>query len=188
MTIEQKKVLQALQFAIQMEVDGKKFYQEASRSSDNHIGTDLFQALAMEEDKHCQTFKKIYQTINNREAWPKIDSQAYRGKRLQNIFAEVVKNVGSHIKVLKSEVDAIQTAMNMEDKAYDYQIDQSKGAVNNIQKEFYKLLAAEERGHYLILLDYYEYLMDPGAWFVKQEHPSLDGVQADGKAWSKKIT
>lgn len=176
MAIEQEKVLQALQFAIQMEVDGKKFYQKASQNSDNHIGTDLFKALAMEEDKHCQTFKKIYQTINNRKAWPKIDIRANRGKKLKNVFTEAARKVGSDIKALKNEIDAAQAAMNMENKSYDYYLDQSKEAVNNIQKEFFILLAAEERGHYLILLDYSEYLKDPGSWFVKQEHPSLDGV------------
>jgi hypothetical protein len=36
-------------------------------------------------------------------------------------------------------------------------------------------VAAEEREHHLILLDYYEYLKDPAGWFVKKEHPSLDG-------------
>ncbi|GAI26187.1 unnamed protein product, partial [marine sediment metagenome] len=41
--------------------------------------------------------------------------------------------------------------------------------------DFYETLAAEEREHHLILLDYYEYLKDPAGWFVKKEHPSLDG-------------
>jgi hypothetical protein len=36
-------------------------------------------------------------------------------------------------------------------------------------------LAAQEGEHHLILLDYYEFLKDPAAWFVQKEHPSLDG-------------
>ena len=32
-----------------------------------------------------------------------------------------------------------------------------------------------EKEHQLVLLDYYEYLKDPAGWFVKKEHPSLDG-------------
>ncbi|GAH21770.1 unnamed protein product, partial [marine sediment metagenome] len=28
---------------------------------------------------------------------------------------------------------------------------------------------------HLVLLDYYEYLKDPAGWFVRKEHPSLDG-------------
>jgi hypothetical protein len=37
-------------------------------------------------------------------------------------------------------------------------------------------VASEEKEHYLILLDYFEYLKDPAAWFVQKEHPSLDGA------------
>ena len=47
----------------------------------------------------------------------------------------------------------------------------AKGA----EKDFYEKIAGEERGHKLILLDYYEYMKDPGGWYVKAEHTSLDG-------------
>lgn len=176
MAIEQKKVLEALQFAIQMEIDGKKFYQVASKRSDNSIGADLFQTLAVEEDKHRETFEKIHQTIIDKKAWPKIDMQIDMGKKLRTVFAEATKTVGSEIEVRSTEIDAAKTAMDMENKSFDYYKDQSQRADYDVQKEFFELLAAEERGHFLILLDYYEYLKDPGAWFVQQEHPSLDGV------------
>jgi len=42
--------------------------------------------------------------------------------------------------------------------------------------EFYEAVAAEEQVHHQVLLDYKEYLSDPAAWFVKSEHPSLDGA------------
>jgi len=31
------------------------------------------------------------------------------------------------------------------------------------------------QAHELALIDYYDYLSDPAGWFVKKEHPSLDG-------------
>jgi len=43
------------------------------------------------------------------------------------------------------------------------------------KKIFYEKIAGEERGHKLVLLDYYEYMKDPGGWYVKAEHTSLDG-------------
>ena len=52
---------------------------------------------------------------------------------------------------------------------------QEGNATYGAERDFYETLAAEEREHYLILLDYYEYLKDPAGWFVKGEHPSLDG-------------
>ena len=44
-----------------------------------------------------------------------------------------------------------------------------------LERVFYQALSAQEKEHHLILLDYYEYLKDPAAWFVEKEHHSLDG-------------
>jgi len=52
---------------------------------------------------------------------------------------------------------------------------QGKDATYDAERDFYETLAAEEREHHQVLLDYYEYLKDPAAWFVSKEHPSLDG-------------
>ena len=65
--------------------------------------------------------------------------------------------------------------MDMENKTYDFYKNQSQNATYEAERDFYKALAAEERGHYLVLRDYHEYLINPAGWFVEKEHPSLDG-------------
>ncbi len=65
--------------------------------------------------------------------------------------------------------------MDMENKTYDFYKSQGKNATYDAERDFYEALAAQERGHHMVLLDYYEYLKDPAGWFVKKEHPSLDG-------------
>ena len=40
---EIKEMLEILQSAIQMEVDGKEFYQQASQQSSNKLAKELFQ-------------------------------------------------------------------------------------------------------------------------------------------------
>ena len=52
MTTEQSKTLDALQTAIQMEIDGKAYYEKMSQLAGNEHGAKLFQALAREEDYH----------------------------------------------------------------------------------------------------------------------------------------
>jgi rubrerythrin len=83
--------------------------------------------------------------------------------------------MGSNIKALATELDAIQTAMGMENKTYDFYKSQAEKAKYDAETGFYESLAAEEREHHLILLDYCEYLKDPAGWFVRKEHPSLNG-------------
>jgi len=175
MATEQDKTLKALQTAIQMEIDGQEYYHKVSQSSDNQLGRELFQSLAAEEDIHRQKFEEIYDALRSKKAWPRIDFQPDRGKRLITIFARGVEEMGPNIKAPATEIGAIETAMDMENKTYDFYKSQSKSATYDAERDYYQTLAAEERSHYLALLDYSEYLSDPAGWFVTREHPSLDG-------------
>lgn len=175
MVTEQNKILAALQRAIRMEIDGKKFYHKASRESSNELGKKLLKSLAAEEDIHQQKFEEIYNAIRSKKAWPEIDFHPDRGRGLKTVFASAIKKIGSDIRAPATELDAIQTAMDMENKTYDFYKTQVQDAVYDAEREFYKALAAQERVHHQVLLDYYEYLKNPAAWFVSKEHPSLDG-------------
>ena len=175
MVTEQNKTLQALQISIQMEIDGKEYYLQASQESSNELGKKLLRSLAAEEDIHRQKFEEIYSAIQNKKSWPATDFRPDGGKGLRTIFARTTEELGSNIKAPATELDAVQTAMDMENKTYDFYKSQSKMATYDAEREFYEVLAVEEREHHLILLDYYEYLKDPAGWFVTKEHPSLDG-------------
>ena len=158
-----------------MEIDGKKFYLKASRRSSNRLGKKLLGALAAEEDLHRQKFGEIYDAMSQKKAWPVTDFQPDGGKNLRTIFARVVGETGSKVEAQATEFDAVKTAIDMESKTYDFYKGRGKSAVYDIERDFYEAIAAEEREHHLVLLDYYEYLKDPAAWFVVKEHPSLDG-------------
>jgi len=175
METERDKTLEALQIAIQMETEGKVYYLKASRASSNELGKQLLQRLAGEEDIHRQKFEEIYDTIRNKKAWPGTDFQPDGGQRLRTIFPEVVADVGLNVKAPDTELDAVATAMDLENKTHDFYKRQAENASYGAERNFYESLAAEERIHHLVLLDYYEYLKDPAGWFVKTEHPSLDG-------------
>jgi len=175
MESEQNKTLEALQIAIQMEIDGKEYYLKASQESSNELGKKLLKSLAAEEDIHRQKFQEIYNTIRNKKAWPVTDFQPDGGKKLRTIFARAIEEMRSTVKPLATELDAVQTAIKMENKTHNLYKSQMENATHNTTREFYETLAMEEREHQLILLDYYEYLKDPAGWFVRKEHPSLDG-------------
>jgi len=156
---EVKKMLEILRSAIQMEIDGKEFYQQAGEKSSNKLARELFQGLASEEDDHRRKFEEIYEALKKGQDWPAVEPPSGKGKQLESIFLKASKELGSEIKIAQSELEAIETAMNMELKTYD----------------LYQALAAEERGHHLVLLDSYEYLTDPTGWFTVKEHWTLDG-------------
>lgn len=175
MESEQSKTLEALQTAIQMEIDGKEFYLKASRKSSNELGRKLLQTLTDEEDYHLRKFEAIYDAIRSKQDWPKTDFQPDGGQRLRTIFARATDQKISELKHITTELDAVQKAMDMENKTFDFYKNRSEKATYDTEKDFYETVAAEEKEHHMVLLDYYEYLKDPTGWFVYKEHPSLDG-------------
>jgi rubrerythrin len=158
-----------------MEIDGKEFYLKACKDSTNELGKKLLQSLAEQEDFHRQKFEQIYAKISKSNKWPVVNFQPDAGQVLKTIFAEATGDSAIQAKAAKTELEAVEKAMQMEDKSYDLYRQRFAAAAKGAEKDFYEKIAGEERGHKLILLDYYEYMKDPGGWYVKAEHHSLDG-------------
>ena len=174
MATEQDKTLDALRYAIQMEIDGKEYYRKASEASSNEMGGKLLASLSAEEDLHRQKFEEIYEALRSKKDWPSLDYQPDEGKALRTILARATRKASPQ-EVTDTELDAVQRAINMEVKSYDFYKSRSKSATLDAEREFYESLAVQERERQLVLLDYYEFLKNPAAWFVAKEHPSLDG-------------
>ncbi len=176
MASEQELTAKALQASIQMETDGKEFYQKASKASSNKLGKNLLKRLAEEEDIHKKVFENIFNTISAEKGWP--TDATYKpdaGQRLRTVFAEAIDSMDKDAKSIPSEIEAIRTAMEMENMTYDFYT--RRGAETKVaaEKQFYDALAVQEKEHHRVLLDYYEFLKNPAAWFVEKEHPSIDG-------------
>jgi rubrerythrin len=175
MITEQEKVLEALQTALLMENDGKECYLQAAAGSANEAGRKLLKSLAEEEDIHRNKLETIYNAISANKSWPAISFDIGRGARIRSAFAGTCEIIGVNVHGVATELDVLKTALEKEKKSYDFYERQAKQASYEVERDFYEKIAAEEREHELALLDYYEYLIDPAGWFVKTEHPSLDG-------------
>ena len=175
MAKEHEATLEGLQTALQMEIDGKEFYLKASQASQNKLGKELLKNLAAEEDIHREVFKKIYNTIKNNKGWPDVKFSADGGRGLRTIFAKALDAMDKSVNSIPEELDAIKTAMGMENKTLDYYNSRKKQAAYDAEKQLYESLSIQESEHHRILLDYYEFLKDPAQWFVKTEHTSVDG-------------
>lgn len=168
---EQMQTVEAVRTAIQMEIDGKEFYLKAAQASQNALGKSLFQQLAKEEDLHRLKFEEIYKAIQANRSWPEVDIPPHGGKELETLFASAEKNVIS----TATELEAVQTAMNMENKTRDFYRDRAGKASFPAEKNYYQTLEREEAVHHMSLYDYYEYMKDPAGWFTMKEKHSLDG-------------
>ena len=167
--------MEPLEIAVKMEIEGKEFYQKASERAGDGLGKELFSQLAAEEDRHADTAKKIHASLKKGDSAPSVDISFDKGKKLGSIFAKAKKAIEQGRPVGASELEAIKTALDMEEKSRKFYEERSKQATNNFEKSFFGALTGEERGHFLALTDYREYLNDPSGWLRKSEHHSLDG-------------
>lgn len=172
---EQDATLSGLQTALQMEIYGKKFYLKASQASRNSLGKDLLKKLALEEDTHREIFKSIYNAIKDKKDWPDVKFKGDGGSALRTVFARALDAMDKSVDSIPAELDAVKTAMDMENKTLDYYNSREKIALYDAEKELYGSLAVQEHEHHRVLLDYYDFLKDPAQWFVKTEHTSVDG-------------
>ncbi|HEX7475089.1 MAG TPA: ferritin family protein [Dehalococcoidales bacterium] len=196
---EQSATVKALQTAIQMEIDGKQYYLKASQNSRNGLGQKLFLTLAGEEDIHRRNFEKIFMAIQSKKQWPGVESTSHAAGELKKLFSEATRDGGGvrtpiseanrdsgerktvfseaskDIQAAASELEAVQTAMAMENKTHDFYKQQAETSSFEAEKKYYSLIAGEESAHHAALLDYYEYLNNPGQYFTMKERQSLDG-------------
>ena len=175
MVNEQEKTITALQTALQMEIDGKKYYEKASKASKNQLGKELLKKLAAEEDIHRSVFQNIFNNIKKKKGWPDVKFTGDHGQGLRTIFARATEEMAKNTKPLGTEMEAIQTAMDMENKTFDFYKKRSGESTLEAEKQFYEALSMQESEHHKVLLDYYEYLKNPEAWYVQKEHTSVDG-------------
>ena len=172
----QEKLLQVMRTAVQMEIDGRAFYLKAAGTSGNALGVKLFTQLAAEEDIHRQVFENIARAIQAEQGWSDVPFQADQAAKLKTVFAAAADELPTAVEVAQTELDAVQTAIGMENKSYALYKEASQEASSTAERKLLERLAAEESGHRSTLTDYYEYLADPSSYFQNKEHHSLDGA------------
>lgn len=175
MSHEQEATLAGLRVALKMEEEGKAFYLEAAEASGNELGSKLFRKLAAEEDIHREVFKHIYEKIKAKNQWPDAGFTPDQGKTLKTVFAEAMEKIDKQYKANNAELEAVKTGIDMENKTLDYYRERSGKTILESERELYDSLAAQESEHSRLLQDYYDFLNDPAAYFVKTEHTSMDG-------------
>ncbi len=168
-----KQGLAVLKEAMQLEIDGERFYREAARKTNHPHGRQLFERLAKEERIHLKKIQEIHSSLEKGQKWPKSTHLTKIDSTVQNIFKET--NVKRMVKATTTDLDAIKIAIDMEEKSINLYDDQSKRAEDPFERRFFLMLSYEERGHYLALLDSYDYLTDPQGWLETKEKRLLEG-------------
>jgi len=158
---------EALLRALELEHQGKAFYEEAAAKAKSPLARRVFEALAREEELHAKKISEIFQGIGS---WV---TQVGDIEGLRRIFGEPLKE---QAQASEDDLQALRFALGREEESYRYYEELAEGASDPKEKRFWLALSWEERGHYLHLMDSIEYLTDPEGWLRRVEGHTLDGA------------
>lgn len=153
--------------ALELEQQGKAFYEEAAAKAKSPLARRVFETLAREEELHAQKIAEIFRGIGG---WVTSVGDL---RRLEAVFAQPLKE---EAEASEDDLQALRFALGREEESYRYYEELAEEASDPKEKRFWLALSWEERGHYLHIMDSIEYLTDPEGWLRRVEGHTLDGA------------
>ena len=164
-------VIEAIRMAIQMEEDGRVYYEDAARKTGNALGKKMFESLVRDEVRHLETFQKLFDNLAGTEHWREIAERAPQVGTVP-IFGEDVEKKG-HANA--SDLDAIRVAMDSERQSIDHYRKAAEATDDPLAEKIFNTVRVEEEYHYDLLQAQRDYLTRTGFWFDTGEF-EMDGM------------
>lgn len=166
-------VREAIQTAIQLEKDGKAFFDQAAQETDNALGKKMFRKLAADEVRHLQTFKKMFQTITDPQTWKQLMAAGSPGKTMP--FFEQKAAQRTPAEKGAGELSALQQALEVERKAIAFFKITAQETDDPEASRIFEAIAREEEGHYDLIQAQIDSVTHAGFWFDIGEF-QMDGM------------
>jgi len=162
---------QALKTALDFEQKGHDLYEETSNNTKNPIVAKTFRYLANQELFHIEEIKEHIEQLNN----GKIELKGDTLEKTKEFFTTTVKEFKEKIGLSDSDMNAHETALELEQSAYDFYKKQHSTVESMELKNFFKWLMDQENAHYELIRKAYDFIKDPAAFFAEEEAWMVDG-------------
>lgn len=166
--------LKALEIAMQREEEAKRFYLDASEKVTSPFAQDMFRSFAKEEEKHLTMVKKIYDRLKEERVWPRLVTSIGEVVRTRAVSPKDLDELNKTREDLEVSLGILKIGIEREEESIKFYHELAEKASDPFETRFFVALEHEERGHYLSLWDYREYLIDPTGWFGMKEGFRLD--------------
>lgn len=150
----------ALTRALRFEKQGKRFFTAAAAKSGDPFATRIFELLAGLEDKHAQDILAIARRLETDGKFPKVSSAPHEAR--MKMFQREAARIGKQKMITGDAAAAMRRALGFEAEGREMYARMSRMATNPQEKRFFKLLSAEESGHFVVIYEYLDYLEATG--------------------------
>lgn len=156
-----------LDFAMKMELDGKSFYEKMSAQAE-YIGLKtIFTMLSNDESKHYETIKALKK--GTKTEMP--DSIAI--SKAKNIFQNIVAMPES-VEVMKKDLDGYRFALKIEADSVKLYEEMAQNESDADIKELIRKIISEEKSHYTIIENIYDFVQKPEYYLAWGEFSNLE--------------
>jgi rubrerythrin len=154
------------EFALKMELDGKAYYEKlAAETSDTGLKA-IFTTLAADEQKHHETI----QAIKSGSSWVMKESVVLESAK--NLF-EILKSDQTIADGMKKSLDGYQFARKIEAASVKFYENAAKKESNATIRQLLLRIAEEEKGHYNILDNLYDFTLAPRYFLAWREFSNI---------------
>lgn len=171
--------LKSLELAIQTEMDGKKFYEEARAKASNPLAKSLFTALGKEELYHVEIIQRFHKELQEKGEWPEVEvAQEHRDFPgvVKTVFQEAMEHFDQEVPVDGDALEAYKMAMDLEQRAYNMYKRLKSETTDDRARKLYAFMEIQENQHYTFLEDSYKYLSNPLEFFDEEHYPHFEGA------------
>ncbi len=157
--------LTALNQAIELEIEGQRFYLKAAERTSNPKGAEMFRSLAGDEVIHERILRRQLEALGEGKGWILPEGVAEVTSDLTApLFPEGEEAFQKAVRPDDSELDALLFALQIENESFNLYRKLAQTTDDPNGKRMYEYLADAERGHFEQLMLNYEHLSAAGSW------------------------
>lgn len=153
-------------FALKMELDGKAYYEKLAAETSIRGFEVIFNRLAEDEQKHYDTVKAISQGTDVSMA----DTTVLDGAK--NVFQEIIGDE-QLLGGMKENLQAYEHAKNVEADSIKLYEDLAAKEANPQVAAMLRRIAEEEKKHYNIMENLYDFALRPKYYLEWREFSNL---------------
>ncbi|UCD63253.1 MAG: ferritin family protein [Candidatus Zixiibacteriota bacterium] len=151
--------MDVFEFAMQMELDGKAFYEKSAREINDEELRKVLTMLAEEEDKHYTIFKRVREGKTGALK----EGAAIHSKTLdavKNIFVDMSNHTESR-SFAKDEHSIWEKALTIEQKSEEFYRERAEQETDSAKRDLLTMIANEERNHIYLIDSVLTYMKFP---------------------------
>ncbi len=154
-------------YAMQMELDGRQFYLDLAKKTNNTGIKSILTMMAESEAKH---YNVILSMQKNDKIQYSADTEVLTN--VKNIFMKMKKEKDIDVDV--SQVEFYKKALEVETNSEKFYLERADDEKDPHRKEIFLTLANEEKSHCVLLENIVNFVSQPVNWLENSEWYHVD--------------